>query len=99
VWGVFPSRNSEEPLSARLVVLVSGSGTTLQALLDASDDPAWGATVVAVGADGDDLGTPRGVVRGVEQGLQRGAAPRDEDDEAGGNGVPPRTTGGEGRPA
>jgi phosphoribosylglycinamide formyltransferase-1 len=38
-------------VTARLVVLVSGSGTTLQALLDASADPAWGAAVVAVGAD------------------------------------------------
>ncbi|MCW2586911.1 MAG: phosphoribosylglycinamide formyltransferase, partial [Frankiales bacterium] len=38
-------------MSARLVVLVSGGGTTLQALLDASADPAWGARVVAVGAD------------------------------------------------
>jgi len=36
---------------ARLVVLVSGTGSNLQALLDASDDPAWGAQVVAVGAD------------------------------------------------
>jgi formyltetrahydrofolate-dependent phosphoribosylglycinamide formyltransferase len=36
---------------ARLVVLVSGTGTNLQALLDASRDPAYGATVVAVGAD------------------------------------------------
>jgi formyltetrahydrofolate-dependent phosphoribosylglycinamide formyltransferase len=36
---------------ARLVVLVSGTGTNLQALLDAADDPAYGATVVAVGAD------------------------------------------------
>jgi phosphoribosylglycinamide formyltransferase 1 len=36
---------------ARLVVLVSGSGTNLQALLDASADAAYGATVVAVGAD------------------------------------------------
>ena len=35
----------------RVVVLVSGSGTNLQALLDATDDPAYGATVVAVGAD------------------------------------------------
>jgi phosphoribosylglycinamide formyltransferase-1 len=35
----------------RLVVLVSGSGTNLQALLDASADPTYGATVVAVGAD------------------------------------------------
>ena len=40
-------------LSARLVVLVSGSGTTLQAMLDAATDPGWGATVVAVGADRD----------------------------------------------
>ena len=36
---------------ARLVVLVSGSGTNLQALLDATADPAYGAEVVAVGAD------------------------------------------------
>lgn len=39
----------------RLVVLVSGSGTNLQALLDACTDPAYGATVVAVGADRDDI--------------------------------------------
>lgn len=38
---------------ARLVVLVSGSGTNLQALLDAAADPAYGARVVAVGADRD----------------------------------------------
>lgn len=38
-------------MPARLVVLVSGSGTNLQALLDASADPSYGATVVAVGAD------------------------------------------------
>ena len=36
---------------ARLVVLVSGAGTNLQALLDACADPAFGASVVAVGAD------------------------------------------------
>ncbi len=36
---------------ARLVVLVSGSGTNLQALLDATADPSYGARVVAVGAD------------------------------------------------
>jgi formyltetrahydrofolate-dependent phosphoribosylglycinamide formyltransferase len=35
----------------RLVVLVSGSGTNLQALLDACADRAYGASVVAVGAD------------------------------------------------
>ncbi|HTR69617.1 MAG TPA: phosphoribosylglycinamide formyltransferase [Mycobacteriales bacterium] len=38
-------------LTARLVVLVSGSGTNLGALLDAAGDPGYGATVVAVGAD------------------------------------------------
>jgi len=40
---------SQSPL--RVVVLVSGSGTNLQALLDAATDPAYGAEVVAVGAD------------------------------------------------
>jgi phosphoribosylglycinamide formyltransferase 1 len=38
-------------LPARVVVLVSGSGSNLQALLDASTDPGYGAVVVAVGAD------------------------------------------------
>jgi phosphoribosylglycinamide formyltransferase-1 len=33
------------------VVLVSGSGTNLQALLDAASDPGYPAEVVAVGAD------------------------------------------------
>jgi phosphoribosylglycinamide formyltransferase-1 len=32
-------------------VLASGAGTNLQALLDACEDPAYGARVVAVGAD------------------------------------------------
>jgi phosphoribosylaminoimidazolecarboxamide formyltransferase/IMP cyclohydrolase len=36
---------------ARLLVLLSGSGTNLQALLDACAEPAFGARVVAVGAD------------------------------------------------
>ena len=38
-------------MPARVVVLVSGGGTNLQALLDACTDPAYGAEVVAVGAD------------------------------------------------
>jgi phosphoribosylglycinamide formyltransferase-1 len=38
-----------------LVVLASGAGTTLQALLDAGADPAFGASVVAVGADRPDI--------------------------------------------
>ena len=42
-------------MTARLVVLVSGSGTNLQALLDGCADAAYGASVVAVGADRDDI--------------------------------------------
>lgn len=38
-------------MRARLVVLVSGEGTNLQALIDACQDPAYGAVVAAVGAD------------------------------------------------
>lgn len=33
------------------MVLASGSGSVLQALLDAAEDPAFGASVVAVGSD------------------------------------------------
>ncbi|GGJ93187.1 phosphoribosylglycinamide formyltransferase [Streptomyces camponoticapitis] len=42
---------------ARLVVLVSGSGTNLQALLDAvaADPRGYGARIVAVGADRDSI--------------------------------------------
>lgn len=43
------------PEPARLVVLISGSGSNLQALLDACADPAYGAQVVAVGADRDGI--------------------------------------------
>jgi phosphoribosylglycinamide formyltransferase-1 len=42
-------------VTARLVVLVSGSGTNLQALIDACTDPSYGADIVAVGADRDDI--------------------------------------------
>ncbi len=38
---------------ARLVVLVSGAGTLLQALIDACGDPAYGVQIVAVGSDRD----------------------------------------------
>ncbi len=34
-----------------MVVLVSGTGTLLQALVDAARDPAYGVSVVAVGSD------------------------------------------------
>src|ERR1700731_2199486 len=42
-------------MNARLVVLVSGAGTNLQAMLDVCADPGYGATVVAVGADRDSI--------------------------------------------
>ena len=38
-------------MRARLVVLVSGAGTNLQALIDACADDSYGAAVAAVGAD------------------------------------------------
>jgi phosphoribosylglycinamide formyltransferase-1 len=41
--------------ASRLLVLVSGSGTNLQALLDACADSGYGAEVVAVGADRDGI--------------------------------------------
>jgi len=40
-------------VTSRLVVLVSGQGTNLQALIDACRDETYGAQVVAVGADRD----------------------------------------------
>ena len=39
----------------RVVVLISGTGTLLQALLDASTDERFGAVVVAVGSDRDGI--------------------------------------------
>ena len=38
-----------------VVVLVSGSGTNLQALIDAAADPAYGVRIAAVGADRDGI--------------------------------------------
>ena len=57
---------SSEAAPARLVVLVSGTGTNLQALLDAATDPAYGAQVVAVGADRDGI---EGLARAERAGL------------------------------
>jgi len=39
--------------AARLVVLVSGTGSNLAALIEACADPGYGAQIVAVGADRD----------------------------------------------
>lgn len=73
-----PPYRVEIPVPARVVVLVSGSGTLLQALLDAPDLPA---RVVAVGADRGDIeglaraeraGVPAFTVR-VREHADRGA--------------------------
>jgi phosphoribosylglycinamide formyltransferase 1 len=50
---------------ARLVVLVSGEGTNLQALINASRDEDFGAQVVAVGAD-------RGMIKALARAGQAG---------------------------
>jgi phosphoribosylglycinamide formyltransferase-1 len=41
--------------TGRLVVLVSGTGSNLAALIEACADPAYGAQIVAVGADRDGI--------------------------------------------
>ncbi|WP_370020806.1 phosphoribosylglycinamide formyltransferase [Planotetraspora sp. GP83] len=72
-------------MSFRLVVLVSGSGTNLQALLDATTSEAFGARVVAVGADRDGIeGLARAERAGVPTFVVRVGdyAGRDEWDEA-----------------
>jgi phosphoribosylglycinamide formyltransferase 1 len=51
---------------AQVVVLVSGTGTNLQALLDATDDPSYPAEVVAVGSDREGIeGLKRADAAGV----------------------------------
>ncbi len=61
-------RGAEEPTvsQSRLLVLVSGTGSILQALLDACASPGFGAQIVAVGADRDGTG---GVARAQVAGL------------------------------
>ena len=49
------------------MVLVSGSGTNLQALLDATEDPAYRVSVVAVGADRHGI---EGLARADRAGVQ-----------------------------
>lgn len=48
-----PSDETKGPVD--VVVLVSGSGTLLQALIDAAQDQTYGIRVVAVGADRDGI--------------------------------------------
>jgi phosphoribosylglycinamide formyltransferase-1 len=59
-------------MRARLVVLVSGAGSNLQALLDATADEAFRATVVAVGADRDGIeGLSRARAAGIPAFIRR----------------------------
>ena len=58
--------------AARVVALVSGSGTLLQAVLDASRDPGYGVDVVAVGADRDGI---EGLARARRLGIPTFVAP------------------------
>nr|WP_202976949.1 phosphoribosylglycinamide formyltransferase [Ornithinimicrobium flavum] len=57
---------TDTPAPARVVVLVSGSGTLLQALLDACQDDDYGLQVVAVGADREGI---EGLVRARRFGI------------------------------
>ncbi|GAB2522897.1 phosphoribosylglycinamide formyltransferase [Nocardiopsis aegyptia] len=41
----------EKHLSARVVILISGTGSNMAALLEAAQDPAYGVRVAAVGSD------------------------------------------------
>ena len=80
-----PAAADDGRAPARLVVLVSGTGSNLQALLDASADPAYGAVVVAVGADRTGI---EGLARAERAGLPtfvhrvKDYATREEWDEA-----------------
>ncbi len=53
-------------MRARLVVLVSGAGTNLQALLEAAADDGYGADIVAVGADREGIA---GLARAEQAGI------------------------------
>lgn len=72
------------PAAVPVVVLVSGSGTLLQALIDAAADPAYGVRIVAVGADRPCVGIERAERAGIPTFLcrLRDFATRDEWDTA-----------------
>ena len=58
-----PAADSES--RARVVVLLSGTGSLCASLLEATDDPAYPATVVAVGSDRDAEGLEHARRRGL----------------------------------
>ncbi len=67
--------------TARVVVLVSGGGTNLQALIDATSSPDYGAEVVAVGSDRDGIeGLARAERAGIPTFVVRPAAHPDRAD-------------------
>lgn len=59
------------PNPTRAVVLVSGGGSNLQALLSASAEPGYGVEVVAVGADRDCGGLTLAVEAGIPAFVER----------------------------
>lgn len=61
-----PPSSPNSRRTARLVVLVSGGGTNLQALIDATKEPDYGSEIVAVGADRDDI---EGLARAERAGI------------------------------
>lgn len=61
-----PSSSPNSRRTARLVVLVSGGGTNLQALIDATKEPDYGSEIVAVGADRDGI---EGLARAERAGI------------------------------
>ncbi len=61
-----PPESQNSRRTARLVVLVSGGGTNLQALIDATKTPDYGAEIVAVGADRDGI---EGLTRAERAGI------------------------------
>lgn len=54
------------PGPVAIVVLVSGSGTLLQALIDATAEPGFGVRIAAVGADRECAGLDRARAAGIE---------------------------------
>ena len=59
------SAPTRAPAPVDVVVLVSGSGTLLQALIDASADPAYRVRIAAVGADRPCVGLERAAQAGI----------------------------------
>ena len=56
---------ADRPPRARVVVLLSGTGSLCASLLEATDDPAYPATVVAVASDRDAEGLEHARRRGL----------------------------------